>query len=64
MVTEDMIVQMQIQGLEVDQIQELLQIEIGLDALDVGSMNTLPMNVQTWVQMIQMGMNQTELLCN
>ena len=63
-VIEDMTVQMQIQGLEVDWIQELQQTEIGLDALDVENMITLPMNVWTWVQMIQIGMNQTELLYN
>ena len=59
-----MTVQTQIQGLEVGQIQELLQTEIGLDALDVGSMTVLLMNVLTWAQMIQMGMNQTQLLYN
>ena len=64
MVTEGMTVQMQIQGLEVDQIQELPQTEIGLDALDAGSMTTLLMNVQMWAQTIQMGMNQIELLYN
>ena len=46
MVIEGLTIQMPIQGLEVDQIQELLQTEIGLDALDVGSMTILPMNVQ------------------
>ena len=34
-------------GLEVDQIQELLQTYIGLDVLDTESMTTLLMNVQT-----------------
>ena len=47
MVTEGVIVQTQIQGLEVDQIKELPQREIGLDALDAGNMTTLLMNIQT-----------------
>ena len=64
MVTEGMTIQMQIQGLEVDQIQEIPQTEIGLDALDAVNMTTLLMNDQMWVQMIQIGMNQIELLYN
>ena len=47
MAIEGITVKIQIQGLEVDQIQELLQTEIGLDALNVGSMTILPMSVQT-----------------
>ena len=38
--------------------------EIGLDVLDAENMTTLPMNVQMQSQMIQIGMNQTELLYN
>ena len=51
MATEDIIAQMQIWGLEVGQIQELLQTGIELDALDVESMITLLMNVQMQVLM-------------
>ena len=64
MTTEGMIDQMRIYELEIDQIPELLQIEIGLDVIDAENMIILPMNVQTWSQMIQMSMNQTELLYN
>ena len=60
---EDMTVQMQIWGLEIDQVLELQQIEIWLDVIDAENVTILPMNVLTQLQMIQMGMNQTEWHC-
>ena len=41
--------------LALDQDQGLVQIEIGLDVLDVESMTTSPMNVLIWFLIIQIG---------
>ena len=52
--TEGMIIEMQIWELEIDQILELQQIEIGLEVIDAENMTILPMNVLMQLQMIQM----------
>ena len=64
MVIGDTVAQTQVQGPDIDLIQEKQQIEIELDVLDAESMITLPMNVQTLVQMTLMVMDQIVQHCN